>query len=445
MHTLAELKSGALNGATELRLSEQLTVFPEEIFKLSESLIRLDLSNNQLSELPDNFGELKALKILFLSENQFEVFPKVLADCPNLEMIGFKNNRIHTLPKGALPKQTRWLILTDNHLETLPDDFAELPRMQKLMLAGNKLKELPPSLESCHQLELIRLSGNKLTKLPECLLQLPRLSWLAFSGNPFSCFPNDTVDGIKVLTRDHFELSDLLGQGASGVIYRAKPQGSSGLMPIKELAVKLFKGNITSDGYPEDELKATVRAGQHKHLVGLVARIEDLEQQGLVMELIPDCYQNLGLPPSLKSCTRDQFPSGFSLTPEHVVKLSVAMCDVLSHLHDQGVCHGDLYAHNTLFTYEGDMLFGDFGAASPLEVLSPIEQQKVRQFEIRALGCFIDDLTGVCDWQGSTQLQDDLNTLIQECLHPVSDERPTLAEIKSRLELTGSGCKYSLS
>lgn len=435
MQTLSELQSGALKGITELRIAEQLEVFPQEVFQLADSLIRLDLSNNLLSKLPDNFGDLKQLKILFLSENQFEVFPQVLADCPNLEMIGFKNNRIHTLHAGSLPAKTRWLILTDNRLQSLPDDFAGLPQMQKLMLAGNRLTSLPSSLRHCHQLELLRLSGNQLNGLPECLLNLPKLSWLAFSGNPFSSYPDEAQDNIDTLTHDQVELTDLLGQGASGMIYRAKLHASAKQIPQTQLAVKLFKGSITSDGYPEDELRACVRAGQHPNLVTLIAKIDDPEQQGLVMELIPDCYRNLGLPPSLQSCTRDQFPEGFCLNPEQVIKLSMAMVDVIVHLHDRGLCHGDLYAHNVLFNADAEMLFSDFGAASPLDVLSSEQQQKIRQFEVRALGCFIEDLMGVSDWSDCMELRAGLKALVAECLHPVVDQRPSLIDIRDQLKI----------
>lgn len=433
MQTLSELQSGALKGISELRIAEQLEVFPQEIFSLADSLIRLDLSNNLLSELPDNFGDLKRLKILFLSENQFKVFPQVLANCPNLEMIGFKNNRIHTMPSGSLPAKTRWLILTDNCLESLPDDFADLPRMQKLMLAGNRLKALPPSLAHCHRLELLRLSGNQLSQFPDCLYDLPRLSWLAFSGNPFSRYPDNDTDDIESLCQEYFELSDLLGQGASGMIFRARPNPAANLMLEKDVAIKLFKGSITSDGYPEDELRATIRAGHHKNLVRLIGKIEDVEQQGLVMELIPDHFQNLGLPPSLQSCTRDEFPEGFRLSPKQVLKLSLGMCDVLTHLHDRGICHGDLYAHNVLFSSDTEMLFSDFGAASPLDVLSPEQQEKIRQFEIRALGCFIEDLAGVCDWTNASKARIGIQSLIEQCLHAEGDKRPSMVEIQNLL------------
>lgn len=63
MHTLAQLQSGELQGITRLQLSEQLTEFPKEILSLADSLEILDLSNNQLTTLPNEINQLSKLKI----------------------------------------------------------------------------------------------------------------------------------------------------------------------------------------------------------------------------------------------------------------------------------------------------------------------------------------------------------------------------------------------
>jgi len=65
MHTLEQLLSGELKGTKTLKLSCQLTHFPDEIINLADSLEILDLSGNQLSELPKDFSKLNKLKIAF--------------------------------------------------------------------------------------------------------------------------------------------------------------------------------------------------------------------------------------------------------------------------------------------------------------------------------------------------------------------------------------------
>ncbi|QUM75987.1 serine/threonine-protein kinase [Moritella sp. 24] len=394
MHTLSQLKSGELTGIKRLALSENLTTFPLEILSLADSLEILDLSNNQLTTLPAEIAQLTKLKILFASNNLFVTLPEVLGQCPNLEMVGFKSNQINQVPENSLPVKLRWLILTDNRIEVLPDSLGERPRLQKLALAGNCLTELPQTMSQCHNLELVRISANRLTACPEQLFGLPKLAWFAFSGNPFS--QSDVcIDTVPQLVSSSYTLQNVLGQGASGVISKAVWNEQQTQFP-DEIAVKVFKGEVTSDGYPEDELQACLKVGNHPSLVQSLAQVKEDGYLALIMNLIPAHYANLGLPPCFNSCTRDTFPTDFTLSITQIDKIVSQMDEVFTHLHDNQVCHGDLYAHNTLFDVDANIIFGDFGAATMYHMLTETQQAQVKQIENRALLHFIDDLLSVC-------------------------------------------------
>lgn len=417
MHTLAALKSGELAGINRLTLSENLTSFPLEILSLADSLEILDLSNNQLSDLPEELAQLTNLKIIFASNNLFETLPEMLGKCPNLEMVGFKSNQIKSVPSGSLPPKLRWLILTNNQIESLPDSLGQRPRLQKLALAGNQLTALPKTLADSHNLELIRISANQLTAFPEQLLNLPKLAWLAFAGNPFCQAGehlNSRVEGsIPHITSDDFTLHQVLGQGASGVISKASWSVQQTDFS-DDIAVKVFKGEVTSDGYPQDELDACLLAGKHANLVEPLAQVQEPNFLALVMALIPQHYANLGLPPNFDTCTRDTFPDGFTLRISNIQKIVRQMQDVFSHLHQLKICHGDLYAHNTLFDQDANIIFGDFGAASVYSMLDAEQQSQIRQIEQRALDYFIEDLLSVCPEQD--QHTEEYQTL-QNCIH----------------------------
>lgn len=400
MHTLAQLKAGQLQGITRLKLAEQLTEFPREIFDLEATLEVLDLSNNCLNQLPNDMARFQQLKILFLSNNHFTELPRVLAACPALEMIGFKANKIALIPEDALPLITRWLILTDNLIAELPESIGQLTRLEKLMLAGNQLRALPNSLEGCQRLALLRISANQLPSFPNVLLKLPKLSWLAYAGNPFcqlnSDAPDTQTDPMPQYALSNLQVKEHLGEGASGHIHRAQWLGDDSVpWAQQDLAVKLFKGQVTSDGYPEDELKACLNVGMHPCLLPVFAQIHDDKHQGLLMPLIPQNYRNLGNPPSMKTCTRDTFDADFSLSSAQALGICSDMASTLEHLHARGIAHGDVYAHNILIDEEGQLLFGDFGAASPLNVLNQQQKQAVQAMETRALAHLIDDLLSI--------------------------------------------------
>lgn len=400
METLVSLRegiaSGRLKGCTELKISDGLDEFPKEILSLSASLELLVLSGNQLRSLPPEFAQLKQLKIAFFNNNKFESFPATLANCPKLEMISFKSNGIQAVPEGVLSPVVRWLILTDNQIGTLPDDIGRLTRLQKLMLAGNRLRSLPEALSKCTNLELIRLSANSLTSLPAWLFSLPKLTWLAYAGNPF-CETTERLEKqrqsaaqIPSIDERELVLGEVLGQGASGVIYRSEWKGET-------VAVKLFKGEITSDGLPVDEMRACLGAGAHPNLVSVVGRLErDKETVGLVFSFISDDYQNLGGPPSLSSCTRDTYDEEVSFTLPVVLRILGGVSSAVQQLHKQGITHGDLYAHNILTNAVGDSILGDFGAASFFDIADREESEALMRLESRAFGCLIEDLLTRC-------------------------------------------------
>lgn len=428
MQTLDSLTSGQLSGSTRLKLSENLQVFPREIFSLAESLEILDLSNNQLSELPEDFGQLKHLKVLFLSQNQFTEWPAVIADCPKLSMIGFKSNRISHVPENGLPMATRWLILTDNALEWLPDSMGNLIQLQKVMLAGNRLTELPASMANCVNLELLRISANRLKELPLWLLDLPKLSWLAFAGNPFLDYePAD----LHVHKNEDLDVHELLGEGASGLIHRATLKGEHADAGL--VALKLFKGEVTSDGYPQDELHASIHSGSHPNLVKVISRFEDGLKTGVVLDLICDSFTNLGQPPSFDTCTRDTFDSALTFSRSEIEKIAYQVADTLLHLHQREMCHGDLYCHNLLFNEQHDVLLTDFGAASLYGSLPDELKAKLQAIEIRAFACLLDDLLQLKSAVEHESAFNLLTTLRDRCMSSTVEERPGFEELVGEL------------
>ncbi|QMS74819.1 leucine-rich repeat-containing protein kinase family protein [Aeromonas veronii] len=448
MHTLEQLRAGELCGARHLKLCENLTEFPTEILSLKETLEVLDLTGNQLSTLPDELAGFGKLRIIFCSENRFTELPEVLGRCPALTMVGFKANQIATVSAKALPAGLRWLILTDNTVEQLPDELGQCDALQKLMLAGNRLRELPASLANCRNLELLRIAANRIERFPDWLLSLPRLSWLAYSGNPFSEGEEArAIDDAHVepLSWETLALGELLGQGASGVIHRATLVGNtadevtqaSGRADASQVAVKLFKGAVTSDGLPRCEMAASLAAGTHPNLIKVIGKVADHPSgiPALVMELIDPAFANLAGPPSLDSCTRDVYPEGLHLSVPDALAMAHGIASVACHLHRAGIMHGDLYGHNILFTRGPDALaralLGDFGAASLYDRCDRERAVGLERLEVRAFGCLLEELLAHCDTQDSPL--DGLHQLKAACLSELPAKRPDFAYIERQL------------
>ena len=438
MNALSRLRAGQLAGSQRLDLSCGLTEFPREIFDLADTLEVLNLSGNALSALPDDLHRLHRLRVLFCSDNQFTELPEAVGQCRQLDMVAFKANRIRSIPAASLSPVLRWLILTDNQIEALPPTIGQCPRMQKLMLAGNRLRALPEELAACRALELLRISANELDTLPEWLLSMPRLSWLAFAGNPFDETPEEAALVARPtadIDWSHLSLKHRLGEGASGVIHQADRRLADG--GIRPVAVKLFKGAVTSDGWPHSEMAACLAAGSHPNLIAVLGRVENHPEgtPGLVLDLVDASFRNLAGPPSLQSCTRDVYGPDAHWSLETALRMAHGIASATAQLHSRGIVHGDLYAHNILWNGQGDCLLGDFGAASFLPTDDSARSQALQRIEARAFGCLLEELLAHCDPvdeadEGRRKM---LAELQSRCVDPDTSARPPFAEITALL------------
>jgi serine/threonine protein kinase len=315
--------------------------------------------------------------------------------------------------------------------------------MQKLMLAGNQLSDLPIELANCSQLELLRLSANQFAVLPAWLLTMPALAWLAIAGNSLTdsfeaarqALPIQAPSIAEIDWQD-IELGAKLGEGASGVISKAKLQQADALS--KDVAVKIFKSNVTSDGLPRCEMAASIAVGLHPNLVGVMGKIRHHPngEQGLVMPLIASNYTNLAQPPSLESCTRDIYAQATAFSLQELISLALGIARAAEHLHACGILHGDLYAHNILHNAEGHGLLGDFGAASFLPMQDDYASHSLQRIEVRAFGILLGELISHClesdDDANSPIFQATKSTLIElqkRCTQAEVSARPLFAEV----------------
>ena len=435
MNTLARLRAGQLAGTQRLQLACGLQEFPQEIFELADSLEILDLSGNALSKLPHDLARLKKLRVLFCSDNAFTELPAVLGRCPQLTMIGFKANRIERIAPGALPPALRWLILTDNRLTELPPEIGDCAQLQKLMLAGNQLRALPPALCQCRRLELLRMSANHLAELPDWLGQFPRLAWLAYAGNPFCASQEASTSSSQAMPTvawHTLSLEKILGEGASGVIHQALMQSQTG---TEAVAVKIFKGDVTSDGLPQCEMAACLHADTHPNLVPVLGVVAEHPQgkSALVMALIDPAFVNLAGPPSLDSCTRDVYPAHTAFELATALRLALGIASAARHLHARGLMHGDLYGHNILHNRAGAAFLGDFGAASFLPLQDPPQTLALQRLEVRAFGCLLEELLAHSPGHPDSATHQALAQLKTACLNEAPAQRPLFNAIEQTL------------
>ena len=103
-----------------------------------------------------------------------------LADLPHLRYLDLTGNELTELPACVTGfTGLVWLGLNFNRLKILPEDLGALVHLQRLCLRGNALTELPVSIGNLRALEELDLTGGKLAQLPSAMARLDALEHLA--------------------------------------------------------------------------------------------------------------------------------------------------------------------------------------------------------------------------------------------------------------------------
>lgn len=148
--------------------------------------------NQQLTQLPDDIGQLSNLKQLYLEWNNFTSLPSSFSQLSNLENLAISNN---------------WLT-------ALPNDFGNLTELSFLDLGYNQIAEVPESIGNLLNIEYLWLFNNKLSSMPETICDLP-LIWSGMDANNYPYFAiggNELCDSEELIpccieVSDNFTIS----------------------------------------------------------------------------------------------------------------------------------------------------------------------------------------------------------------------------------------------
>ncbi|MCK4934532.1 MAG: leucine-rich repeat domain-containing protein [Simkaniaceae bacterium] len=177
----------------------------------------LDLEKRNLQYLPEEIGNLTALKALKLNENQLKELPVTIGDLTELVVLVLGNNQLKELPKtigNLIALQT--LDLNFNQLKELPIEIGNLTALQRLGLNSNQLKELPVEIGNLIALQTLCLGSNQIQALPAAIGNLRALKFLDLINNQLKSLP-DTIGNLialeaLTLTRNFLEeLPDTIG------------------------------------------------------------------------------------------------------------------------------------------------------------------------------------------------------------------------------------------
>ncbi|XP_068170054.1 leucine-rich repeat-containing protein 10 [Antennarius striatus] len=202
-YLVGDLKEMPLDRTLDLS-SRQLRRLPVPICVFNE-LVKLYLSDNNLSSLPTEIQSMKKLQLLALDFNCFEELPTAVCRLPQLSILYLGNNRLYHLPRELRElKELNTLWLETNCFTVFPKVVCELPNLKTLHLGYNQIQSLPRELIMLEELRSIWLAGNHLAEFPPVLLEMHFLAVVDVDRNRIRRFPAlSHMEGLKLVIYDH--------------------------------------------------------------------------------------------------------------------------------------------------------------------------------------------------------------------------------------------------
>ena len=157
-----------------LDLSENsIDKLPDEIGECKK-LVYLNVNDNNLTELPDTLEKLEIFT-LSAARNKLTKFPRIGKDV--LSMVYLQNNMIREIPLNTT-KYLHKLVISNNKLTHLPENFGEMDMLEDLNLSHNEITYLPDSFGGLGWLKRFTMTNNPLYELPDSFGELKMLEYL---------------------------------------------------------------------------------------------------------------------------------------------------------------------------------------------------------------------------------------------------------------------------
>ena len=174
----------------------------------AESWEKLDLSRQELTEIPEAIAKLTNLTQLDLRDNQITEIPEEIAKLTNLTQLDLSNNKITEIPE-AIAKLTNLtqLYLRYNQITEIPEVIAKLTNLTQLYLSYNQITEIPEVIAKLTNLTQLDLSNNQITEIPLEILNSKDIKKILSYLRQISTSETRPLHEAKLL---------LIGQGSVG-------------------------------------------------------------------------------------------------------------------------------------------------------------------------------------------------------------------------------------
>lgn len=272
----------------------QISEIPVNAFQSIPSLTHLNMSHNShINILPQNvFHHNDALLTIDISHVGLKALPvNLFSKSHNLEQIYLSHNNLQEISEGTFKnlKNLTHLDLSYNNIVTIRTPaFVNVMSIQYLSLKGNQLNAFKGEFfNTGTSLEVIDVSDNQLSYLfPSSFKIHPRLREIILTNNKFNFFPSELISTLQYL-----ELIDLSGNALKNVDeldFARLPKLRSILLARNELETvsEMAFHNSSQIQHLDLSFNKIDRLGD-RLFEGLI-RLEILNLKGNVLNELPD-------------------------------------------------------------------------------------------------------------------------------------------------------------
>lgn len=170
----------------KLNMSRQnLTEIPEEVYEMTELKI-LKLFHNKIDSISPKIAQLKNLEKLYLGKNQLKYLPKEISELKNLKILSVGYNELEELP-ASIGEMTELeqLWVDQNRLKAFPKELGQLENLKTLKANYNFIDTLYKEVFDAKNLEFIHLERNRINSIPNSISQLTGLKELYINNAGF--------------------------------------------------------------------------------------------------------------------------------------------------------------------------------------------------------------------------------------------------------------------
>lgn len=182
-------------------------IFDECNEQIGRSVVKLDISNVKLFEIPDEIFQLINLEYFDCSNIKTKNIQNEISKLTKLEHFNCSNNKIKNIPDELFSlKNLKYLNFEKNQIINISENLKQLIHLETLICNNCDVKKISPSVYKLIKLSYFDCSFNQITEISNEIGNLVNLKEFNCEYNQITEIPNEIMNCKKLLKLKYFPI-----------------------------------------------------------------------------------------------------------------------------------------------------------------------------------------------------------------------------------------------